>query len=188
MSIWRIKFPKYSLRLFAARICSRYYLHNVVITTVSSHTLGTYCMRVCIFERGCTHAMWGPKVTTNHHGRASTAEKRYLIGGGLASMHNDWNDWSGLNISNTPSVYIYRTIDDVLMSQAHFCERTDGRLVRIRSLRTFIRLIQIVTHIYASICHDANPLRNTRRIIVSCRCERFTLRLIAPSHHAESSN
>lgn len=35
------------------------------------------------------------------------------------SVHNDWNDWSRLNISIlAASVHVYRTIDDVLMSEA----------------------------------------------------------------------
>jgi len=42
------------------------------------------------------------------------------------SVHNDWNDWSGLNISTlaaSASVHVCRTIDDVLMSEVRLSLR-----------------------------------------------------------------
>lgn len=67
-------------------------------------------------------------------------------------MHNDWNDWSGLNISTlataSASVHVCRTIDDVLMSEARLYD--DRQIDRSRS-SAWYRL----SLVYAPICHDA---------------------------------
>lgn len=62
------------------------------------------------------------------------------------SAHNDWNDWSGLNIAvlhASGGVHVYRTIDDVLMSEARLS--TNG------STGVFVRLIQIVARVRANL-------------------------------------